>query len=149
MGEAGERRDGVALEAATGEPLGTAALGSAADIDKAVRAAREAFDHGPWGRTTVAERVEAMGAFAAALRSRAEATSELCSREMGMPIGLSKAFNGEAPAALLDFYAGQVQGMEPGDGAGEPEWARPWCAASRSGWSARSPLGTTRSRPRW
>src|SRR3954453_10556924 len=55
----------VALEAATGEPLGTVALGSAADIDKAVRAARAAFDDGPWGSSTVAERVTAMRAFAA------------------------------------------------------------------------------------
>jgi betaine-aldehyde dehydrogenase len=102
----------VALEAATGEPLGTAALGSAADIDKAVRAARDAFDNGPWGEATVAERVEAMRAFAAALRARAESTSELCSREMGMPIGLSRAFNGEAPAALLDYYADQVEKVD-------------------------------------
>jgi len=100
------------LEAATGEPLGTAALGSAADIDKAVWAAREAFDNGPWGRSTVAERTELMRAFAAALRTRAEATSELCSREMGMPIGLSQAFNGEAPAALLEVYAGYVEAID-------------------------------------
>jgi len=102
----------VALEAATGEPLGTAALGSAADIDRAVRAAREAFDSGPWGRSTVAERVELMRAFAAALRARADDTSELCSRENGMPIELSKAFNGMAPAALLEMYAGMVESID-------------------------------------
>lgn len=36
-------------EAATGELLGTAALGSAPDLDAAVRAARRALDEGPWG----------------------------------------------------------------------------------------------------
>jgi acyl-CoA reductase-like NAD-dependent aldehyde dehydrogenase len=48
-----------ALEAATGEPLGTAALGTDLDIDAAVKAARRALDHGPWGRTTAAERAAA------------------------------------------------------------------------------------------
>ena len=46
----------LSLEAATGVALGTAALGNAADIDAAVRAAREALDNGPWGRTTADER---------------------------------------------------------------------------------------------
>lgn len=95
-------------EAATGELLGTAALGSSADIDHAVRAARAALDHGPWGRTTAAERAEAMFRYAKALRSRAETASRLVSRENGMPITLSKPFNGEAPAALLDMYANMV-----------------------------------------
>lgn len=48
------------LEAATGELLGTAALGNDADIDAAVRAAREALDNGPWGRTTAEERAEVL-----------------------------------------------------------------------------------------
>src|ERR1700733_12793070 len=56
-----------ALEAATGEPLGTAALATEADIDAAVKAARRALDTGPWGRTTAAERAEVMHRFAAAL----------------------------------------------------------------------------------
>jgi betaine-aldehyde dehydrogenase len=94
-----------ALEAATGELLGTAALGSADDIDGAVRAAREALDHGPWGRTTPAERVAVMHRFADALLARASFTSTLVSRENGMPIGLSTALNGEAPAGLLRMYA--------------------------------------------
>ena len=93
------------LEAATGEPLGTAALATEADIDAAVKAARRALDTGPWGRTTAAERAEVMHRFAAALAARAEATSALVSRENGMPIGLSTAFNGAAPAGLLQMYA--------------------------------------------
>jgi aldehyde dehydrogenase (NAD+) len=94
-----------ALEAATGELLGTAALGSADDIDGAVRAAREALDHGPWGRTTSAERADVMHRFADALVARASFTSTLVSRENGMPIGMSNAYNGDAPAGLLRMYA--------------------------------------------
>jgi aldehyde dehydrogenase (NAD+) len=98
-----------ALEAATGEHLGTAALGTDADIDAAVDASRRALDSGPWGRTTAAERAEVMMRFAEALTARAESTSTLVSRENGMPIGLSSAFNGAAPAGLLQMYAQIVQ----------------------------------------
>ncbi len=95
----------TALEAATGEQLGTASMGTDADIDAAVHAARDALDNGPWGRTTATERAEVMHRFAAALMARAEATSTLVTRENGMPIGLSSAFNGAAPAGLLQMYA--------------------------------------------
>jgi len=100
-----------ALEAATGEPLGTAALATDADIDAAVKAARRALDSGPWGRTTAAERAEVMHRFAAALAARADATSALVSRENGMPIGLSTAFNGAAPAGLLQMYAELIKAI--------------------------------------
>jgi aldehyde dehydrogenase (NAD+) len=100
-----------ALEAATEQPLGTASLGTDADIDRAVKAARRALDHGPWGRTTAAERADYMHKFAAALTARAEGTSKLVSQENGMPIGLSSAFNGAAPAGLLQMYAELVKQM--------------------------------------
>ncbi|ROS44523.1 aldehyde dehydrogenase [Amycolatopsis thermoflava] len=95
----------VALEAATERPLGVAALGTETDIDAAVRAARRAFDEGPWGRATAAERATVMRRFADALAARGGDTAVLVSRENGMPIALSNAFNGDAPAGLLRMYA--------------------------------------------
>ncbi|WP_319453149.1 MULTISPECIES: aldehyde dehydrogenase [unclassified Mycobacterium] len=97
------------LEAATGEPIGRAALGSATDIDAAVAAARAALDSGPWGKTSVLERAAGLRRFAAALRSRAEETSVLVTRENGMPIGLSQLFNGQAPSVLLEMYADMIE----------------------------------------
>lgn len=94
-----------AIEAATGEPLGTAAMGTDADIDAAVGAARNALDNGPWGDTTPAERAEVMRRFAERLAARGESTARLVSRENGMPITLSNPFNGAAPAGLLQMYA--------------------------------------------
>jgi phenylacetaldehyde dehydrogenase len=41
---------------ATGHTLASVAEGDAEDIDRAVRAARKAFDDGPWGRLTPSER---------------------------------------------------------------------------------------------
>ncbi|WP_458782396.1 aldehyde dehydrogenase [Arthrobacter sp. D3-16] len=99
------------VEAATGEVIGTAALGSAADIDAAVRAARRALDEGPWGRTTAAERAAMLRKFADELDLRSTTTSELVSRENGMPIGLSQMLNGGAPAALLRIYADVVENI--------------------------------------
>ncbi|GAA4848675.1 aldehyde dehydrogenase [Pseudonocardia benzenivorans] len=98
-----------AVEAATGEPLGTAALGDEADIDSAVRAARAAIDEGPWGRTTPGERAAMMLRFADALAARAEDTARLVTRENGMPIRLSKGSNGVVPPALLRTYADLVE----------------------------------------
>lgn len=100
------------VEVATGEFLGTAALGDAADIDAAVRAARTALDDGPWGHTSPAERAEVIRAFAGALAQRAPETSTLVSRENGMPIGMSRAVNGGAPVLLLKQYAKVATGLQ-------------------------------------
>lgn len=100
------------FEAGTGEPLADAALGDEADVDAAVRAARAAFDTGPWGKTTAAERAEVMRAMAAALVARKASTSELVSRENGMPISLSVGYNGTGPAALLRLYAKTIEATD-------------------------------------
>ncbi|MET8948272.1 aldehyde dehydrogenase [Streptomyces sp. NPDC004542] len=96
------------VEAATGERFAVAALGDEVDVDRAVRAARAALN-GPWGATTAAERAAVMRRFADALDKRSEEASVLVSRENGMPIGLSRAFNGGAPAALLRMYADLIE----------------------------------------
>jgi aldehyde dehydrogenase (NAD+) len=99
----------VAIDASTGDVVGRAALGSAADIDAAVRAARTALDQGPWGRTTASERACAMRRFADALANRAESTATLVSRENGMPIAISPGFNVAAPVGLLQMYADIIE----------------------------------------
>lgn len=99
------------LEAATGEVIGVAALGGAADIDAAVKAARDAFDNGPWGRSTAAERAQVLRKFADALDARAGDSATLVSRENGMPIGLSHMLNGGAPSGLLRMYADIVENL--------------------------------------
>ncbi|MCU1377856.1 MAG: Betaine-aldehyde dehydrogenase, partial [Acidimicrobiales bacterium] len=58
------------IEAATEQVLGTAPDGTEADIDKAVVAARRAFDDGAWTGTTPAERAEIMAALSAQIQGR-------------------------------------------------------------------------------
>ena len=92
------------IEAATGEHLGDGPCATTADIDDAVAAAHSSTAQ-RWRRQSPAERAEVLKQFAGALKSRAQATAELVSRENGMPITLSAAVNGMFPAALVAYYA--------------------------------------------
>lgn len=91
------------LEAATGESLGDGASATEADIDAAVAAARAALPD--WSGASPDHRAKILKAFSGALHQRAAATSELVSRENGMPMSLSGGANGLFPAALLGYYA--------------------------------------------
>ena len=91
------------LEAATGELLGDGASATEADIDAAVAAARAALPE--WRSSSPDHRAQALLAFAGALHRRAQSTSELVSRENGMPMRLSAGANGLFPAGLLGYYA--------------------------------------------
>jgi aldehyde dehydrogenase (NAD+) len=96
------------LEAASEELLGVVTLAEADDVDAAVGAARKAL-RGPWGSIDLQERCALLDRFADALRSRAQRTAELVSRENGMPIVLSRVANGLSPAAIFRYYARLVQ----------------------------------------
>jgi aldehyde dehydrogenase (NAD+) len=91
------------LEAATGELLGDGASATEADIDAAVAAARAALPG--WASASPDHRAGVLMAFAAALHRRADSTTELVTRENGMPLRLSRGANGLFPAALLGYYA--------------------------------------------
>lgn len=104
------------IEAATGKPLGAGASVTATEIDDAVAAARAAFEG--WSATPAADRAAILVRMADALTARAAATNELCTRENGMPIWLSRGANGAFPAALLRYYAdlivhGEVEETRP------------------------------------
>ncbi|MBC8075735.1 MAG: aldehyde dehydrogenase family protein [Chloroflexales bacterium] len=74
------------MEPATGEPLATVALAGAGDVDRAVRAARAAFDHGPWPHNPPAERAQILHAIADALEARSAELAELEARDCGATI---------------------------------------------------------------
>ena len=98
---------------ATEEIMGAAPAASGNDVDVAVRAARQAFDSGPWPRTDRAERAAAMDRLAAALENRAQDTARLVTAEMGMPITASRLHNAEAPVAMLRYYAALARALQP------------------------------------
>ena len=59
--------------------------GSPADIDRAVAAAREAFDNGPWPNSTPEERADAIAALSQALQKRGAQIADVVTNENGAP----------------------------------------------------------------
>src|SRR3954466_11654957 len=84
------------VNASTEEVMGHIPEGGAEDVDRAVAAARAAFDS--WSQVDPVERAELCAAVAARLQDRAEEIATLISQEMGMPIGLSVAIQAGLPA---------------------------------------------------
>jgi acyl-CoA reductase-like NAD-dependent aldehyde dehydrogenase len=74
------------------------------DVDRAVAAAREAFDRGPWPRASVAERIEVLSRASAALAERQDDVAALVTDEMGCPITLSRTMQALGPRLLLDSF---------------------------------------------
>ena len=88
-GRAVDAADGktfATLNPATGQPLARIAECTAVDVDKAVSAAREAFDNGPWPRMSPGERKTILQRFATVVEANAEELAELEVLEAGKPI---------------------------------------------------------------
>jgi aldehyde dehydrogenase (NAD+) len=94
------------ISPATEERVGTAPSATPADIDRAVRAARAAFDGGPWPRMSPEERAEALKPFADHLRARTSEIAQLITEEMGSPISFSNRLQAPVPVMLLDYFRG-------------------------------------------
>jgi len=90
----------------TEEPAGRVPEATAADVDRAVAAAREAFDHGPWPRMTPGERAVVVSKVSEALKADLQAMAELITTEMGSPLGWGTMAQVLAPSMILDYYAG-------------------------------------------
>ncbi len=101
---------------ATGEVIAEAPLSTAADVERAVAAAREAFDG--WAATTPGERALMLLKLAAAISDHAEELSDLESADAGKP---RKAFLEDEIPAMVDnlrFFAGAGRCLE-GRASGE------------------------------
>jgi len=79
----------------------------AQDMSRAIAAARQAFDEGPWPRMSHAERAEYLRAFAAAWRRRAEDVGQAWPRESGGLYVNNAAFV-ERAAKEFEYYAAQA-----------------------------------------
>jgi len=89
-------RDFAVFNPATEEAIATISLGSAADVDKAVAAAKKAFDS--YSETTPAERLSFLRRIIEIYTKRMGEMAEIISQEMGAPLSLSRA--AQAPAGL-------------------------------------------------
>jgi acyl-CoA reductase-like NAD-dependent aldehyde dehydrogenase len=92
------------IDPGTEEVYFSVAEAQAADIDRAVTAAREAFDNGPWPRMTHEERAGYLRALGEEVRKRGEDVSQVWPRESGVLHGAAK-FAAAGAAMSLDYYA--------------------------------------------
>ncbi|BBY79760.1 aldehyde dehydrogenase [Mycolicibacterium pulveris] len=99
------------IEAATGALLADGPCATEADVDDAVAAANGTAAQA-WRASDPRDRADVLRRFGKALRSRAEHTSVLVSRENGMPITLSRSVNGAFPAVLVGYYAKMIAAWE-------------------------------------
>ena len=92
-------------EPATGAAIGTIADSTPEDVDRAVSAAREAFDHGPWGRTTALDRSRLLVRLGTLIQRDAERLAAIEARDTGKPASVAKA-DIVALARYFEFYGG-------------------------------------------
>ena len=97
----------ISLNPATNEVLALASAGEAEDVDRAVIAARRAFDEGPWPRLKAAERAAALRRIGAGIRAHTDAFIAREVADIGMPIAQMKGLAARA-AQNFDYYAGVV-----------------------------------------
>jgi aldehyde dehydrogenase (NAD+) len=89
---------------ATEELVANVVSAERADIDRAVIAAREAFDSGPWPRLSVAERASILARFGSLYEEHQEVMAQLITEEMGCPITQSRTFQATAPRLILESF---------------------------------------------
>jgi aldehyde dehydrogenase (NAD+) len=85
------------VNSTTEETMGTIPACTAADADRAVRAARDAFE--TWSQTSREERAGYLSAIAAGLAERSEEIGATIAQELGMPLRLSQMIQAGLPTA--------------------------------------------------
>src|SRR5689334_18500300 len=113
---AAEGRTSDVLNPADGKAFATAPDSTGEDIERAVKAARAAFDG--WSNATPATRSEALLNLADAIEENADELAELEARNAGKPIEAVKADEMPAMSDCLRFFAGAARNLE-GKAAGE------------------------------
>ncbi|MBB3978271.1 betaine-aldehyde dehydrogenase [Rhizobium azooxidifex] len=99
------------IDPATEETIFQAPAGTARDIDHAVRAARHAFDHGPWPRLSGKERAGCLRRIADIILARKEELARLEVRDNGKPLP-EAIWDMEDTAGCFNFYAGLAEEMD-------------------------------------
>jgi betaine-aldehyde dehydrogenase len=93
------------IDPSTTEVIGRTAAAGAADVDLAARAARAAFDDGPWKDTTAQDRGRILFKLAEVVRQRADELAELETRNTGKPI-VEAEYDIQDVATCFEYYGG-------------------------------------------
>jgi aldehyde dehydrogenase (NAD+) len=107
-GDNGESLD--VIDPSTGEPFAAIARGNAADVDRAVAAARDAMGEaldGPWAKRSPVERANLLFAYAAAVLENADELARLEARDTGKALKTART-DAAVLTRYLQYYAGCV-----------------------------------------
>jgi len=101
------------INPATGEEICQVAEADAADVEKAVRAARHAFERGPWRKMAAAQRGLLLNRLADLIEKHADELAQLESLDNGKPVAVARAADLPLTIACYRYYAGwadKIQG---------------------------------------
>jgi phenylacetaldehyde dehydrogenase len=109
---AAEGRTFTTPNPATGEDLATIAEGDAEDIDRAVKAARRAFEDGPWSRMTPSERGRIIWRIGDLILEHVNELAQLETLDNGKPLGVATVADVPLAADLFHYMAGWATKIE-------------------------------------
>ena len=104
----GSRRSGQTFpvyDPSTEEVIAQVAAADAADVDRAVKAARAAYDSGPWPQTTAQDRGRILFKLAEKIRQNTAGLAELECRNTGKPI-VEAEYDIADAATCFEYYGG-------------------------------------------
>jgi phenylacetaldehyde dehydrogenase len=100
------------IDPATGDVLARVAEGDKADIDLAVKAARRAFESGPWAKMSASQRGRIIWKIGDLLAENVEEFAELETLDNGKPISISRVADVPLAADLFHYMAGWATKIE-------------------------------------
>ncbi|HEV3228257.1 MAG TPA: aldehyde dehydrogenase family protein, partial [Solirubrobacteraceae bacterium] len=110
---AADGRTFATLDPGTGTVLAEVAHAGPADVDRAVAAARAAFDESsPWRRSSPAERGRLISRLADAVEANAEELAQLESLDNGKPLTFARAVDVASTAEHLRYFSGWPNKIE-------------------------------------
>ncbi len=131
------------IDPATEQVIHKAPAGTADDIDRAVKAARRAFDHGPWPKMPGSERAKILRAIANIITGKREFLARLEVADNGKPLP-EALWDIDDVAGCFNFYAGLAEDLEA-----NPEETIPLGEPRFSSSVVREPLGVVGAITPW
>jgi aldehyde dehydrogenase (NAD+) len=102
----------TSVNPATGEPLAEVAEGGEADVDRAVAAARRAFEGAEWSGMSVRARARVLHRMAELIDERADELARLETLDNGKPLREARRFDVPDAAECFRYYAGWADKLE-------------------------------------
>ncbi len=110
--EAASGKTFITYDPATEEPLAEVPAGDKEDVDRAVRAARRAFETGPWRRMTPSDRGRAIWKLADLIEAHSEEFAQLETLDNGKPLTVARVADIPLVVDHFRYYAGWATKVE-------------------------------------